>query len=243
MNARAVIFDLDDTLLTAYRTPGKTWFAIIAENAEALGEHDSAWVTAGVLDKVVSFLAREEGRKLWRLEGDATRRKVVRSAFHHLNLARPGGSEPLHGVDADRIADRFESYLEETISLKPGAHHVLGLLQQRGLRLALLTNGSGARQRGKIQRFDLARYFDAIQIEEEVGIGKPEPAAYRLLLAQLDLSADQTWMIGDDPIWDIAAPARLGLQTIYYTEDRRARKPEAARHMVHQLDEIPMLIN
>ncbi len=238
----AILFDLDDTLLTAYRHPERTWSAIISEHAEALGEHDGRWVTAEVLARVLDFLAHEEGRKLWRLEGDLTRRKVVRSAFHRLNLARPQCSEPLHGVDADRIADRFESYLEETIALKPGALALLDGLAARGIRLGLLTNGSGARQRGKLARFDLARRFEAIRIEEEAGFGKPEPAAYLSLLALLDAPPEAAWMIGDDPVWDVAAPARLGLTAIFYCEAPEAPTPSGAAARVSALGEIPALL-
>ena len=107
----------------------------------------------------------------------ATRPGGAWSAFHRLNLARQAGSEPLHGVDADRIADRFETWLEGAITLKPGAHALLDQLATRGIRLGLLTNGSTARQRGKIDRFDLARRFEAIGIEQEAGVAKPEPRA------------------------------------------------------------------
>lgn len=239
---RAVVFDLDDTLLTSYRQPQKTWSGIIAEHAEALGEHDTHWVTAEVLARVLEFLSHEEGRKLWRLEGDATRRKVVRSAFHRLNLARPEGSEPLHGVDADRIADRFETYLEETISLKPGARDLLENLAARGIRLGLLTNGSGPRQRGKLARFDLARHFDAIQIEEEKGFGKPEPEAYLTILASLECQACEAWMIGDDALWDVAAPAGLGITAIFYSENAAAPTPPEAAARVSSLPQVTELL-
>lgn len=235
MNLKAIVFDLDDTLLTAYRTPGPTWCAIISEHADALGGHDLRWVTAEVLGRVLAFLSDEEGRKLWRLEGDATRRRVVRSAFHRLNLARPEGTEPLHGIDADRIADRFETYLEETIRLKPHVHEVLDTLAARGLRLGLLTNGSSARQRGKIARFGLARHFAAIRIEEEAGVGKPDPAAYRGVLAALGVGAQEAEMVGDDPVWDVTAPARLGMRAVFYCEDAAQPTPAGAAARISDL--------
>ncbi|PTW49853.1 MULTISPECIES: HAD family hydrolase [Rhodovulum] len=239
---RTILIDLDDTLLTAYRQPERTWAAIIAEHADALGEHSTRWVTAEVLDRVLSFLADEEGRKLWRLEGDATRRRVVRSAFHRLNLARPPGSEPLHGVDADRIADRFETYLEEAITLKPGAREMLAGLAKAGLRLGLLTNGTRARQRAKIARFGLSPFFRAIQIEEEAGFGKPDPRAYLRLLARLDTPPREAWMLGDDPVWDVAAPAALGLTAILYDETGRAPLPTGAAARIDRLDALPRLL-
>lgn len=238
----AVVFDLDDTLLTAYRQPERTWQAIIAEHADALGEHDTRWVTAEVLTRVLDFLSHEAGRKLWRLEGDSIRRIVVRQAFHRLNLARPPGTLPLHGVDADRIADRFETYLEESIRLKPGAHAVLDQLCAQGLRLALLTNGSGPRQRGKIVRFGLARYFPVIRIEEETGAGKPEPAAYAGVLDALGLPAGAAWMVGDDPLWDVTAAAGAGMTAVFYSEEPHAPTPDAAAARIASLTELPGLI-
>lgn len=239
---KAIIFDLDDTLLTAYRQPERTWSAIIAEHAEALGEHDSGWVTDEVLARVLEFLSHDEHRKLWRLEGDVTRRKVVRSAFHRLNLQRPEGSAPLHGIDADRIADRFETFLEEKIALKPGARPMLEEISRRGIALGLLTNGSGARQRGKIARFDLARHFGAIQIEEPAGLGKPDPRAYQLILRAMNTDPDQAWMIGDDPVWDVQAPKQLGLATIHYCEDETIPSPPEADRRISALDQIVALI-
>ncbi|MFN4100172.1 MAG: HAD family hydrolase [Pararhodobacter sp.] len=223
----AIIFDLDDTLITAYRNPHRTWAAIIAEHADALGEHDTGWVTSEVLDRILQFLSDEEGRKLWRLEGDPTRRRVVRSAFHQLNLERPKGSEPLHGVDADRIADRFETFLEETITLKPHAHQVLEDLRGRGLILGLLTNGTSARQRAKLARFDLEGYFDAIRIEEEAGVGKPEPQAYTGLMSRLGVLPAACWFVGDDPYWDVQMPRSLGLTAVQYDEGGTARSAHA----------------
>jgi putative hydrolase of the HAD superfamily len=238
----AIIFDLDDTLITAYRNPERTWFAIISEHAHALGEHDTRWVTAEVLSHILDFLSAEEGRKLWRLEGDVTRRRVVRSAFHQLNLARPPASAPLHGVDADRIADRFETYLEGAITLKPGAHALLDGLAARGIRLGLLTNGSARRQRGKIARFGLARRFEAIQIEEEAGVAKPEPGAYLTILARLGADPDGAWMVGDDPVWDVAAPARLGLSAIFYCEETGRPTPPEAAERIGTLADLPCLL-
>lgn len=223
---KAIVFDLDDTLISAYRNPVDTWTAIIAEHAEALGEQDAHWVTQGVIFRIVDFLSDHEARRLWRLEADITRRLVIRQAFHQLNLARPKGSEPLHGVDADRIADRFETYLNETMRLKPQARATLNALAARGLMLALLTNGSSKTQRRKIAQFALAPHFPVIRIEEEAGIGKPEPPAYHGVLDALGLRPHDAWMIGDDPVWDVAMPRKLGMGAILF-DDLGGREADA----------------
>jgi putative hydrolase of the HAD superfamily len=74
-----------------------------------------------------------------------------------------------------------------------------------------MTNGAGPAQRAKIERFGLARYFEAVLIEGEFGAGKPDPAVYRTLLAELDADAANTWAIGDNLLFDVLAPMEMGV--------------------------------
>ena len=50
------------------------------------------------------------------------------------------------------------------LQLFDDAAETLGHLRAQGTRLGLVTNGTGAMQRAKIERFDLGQYFDHIQI-------------------------------------------------------------------------------
>jgi len=87
------------------------------------------------------------------------------------------------------------------------------------VRLALVTNGRGETQRAKIERFDLAGFFDHIQIEGEFGRGKPEPDVYHHALGKLGCPAREAWMVGDNLEWEVVTPQRLGLRGIWYDPD------------------------
>ncbi len=50
--------------------------------------------------------------------------------------------------------------------------------------LGLVTNGAAAAQRAKIERFELARFFDVIVVEGEAGFGKPDPRVFERALAR-----------------------------------------------------------
>jgi putative hydrolase of the HAD superfamily len=85
-----------------------------------------------------------------------------------------------------------------------------------GLPLALVTNGDAREQRGKIERHALAPFFDAILIEGEMGVGKPEAVVYRRALDALGVSAGpNVWMVGDHLEWDVAGSQRAGLQAAW----------------------------
>src|SRR3546814_13368183 len=69
--------------------------------------------------------------------------------------------------------------------------------------------------RAKIVRFDLARHFVHVQIEGEMGFGKPEEQAYHHALAMLGTSVAETWIVGDNLEWAVAVPPRLGFHAIW----------------------------
>ena len=98
----------------------------------------------------------------------------------------------------------------------PGAIEGLRALRALGLRMALVTNGSSATQRAKIERFDLAHRFEHIQIEGEFGQGKPELAVYRHALERLGCETCDAWMVGDNYEWEVVAPQKLGMCGIWY---------------------------
>ena len=89
-------------------------------------------------------------------------------------------------------------------------------LKALGVRLALVTNGAAEPQRAKVIRFALEERFDHIQIEGEHGFGKPEERAYTHAMEALGVGPQETWMVGDNLEWEIAAPQRLGIYAIWY---------------------------
>src|SRR5207249_3416864 len=84
------------------------------------------------------------------------------------------------------------------------------------------------RQRDKIGRHDLARYFDAILIEGEFGCGKPEARVYREALRRLGVGSEGAWMVGDHLEWDVLAPQRLGLTGVWIDRDGAGLPAETA---------------
>ena len=83
------------------------------------------------------------------------------------------------------------------------------------MRLGLITNGNAIEQRAKVDRFELARHFHHIQIEGEVGFGKPEERAYAQALEKLGTPVEETWIIGDNLDWEVVVPQRLGFYSIW----------------------------
>jgi putative hydrolase of the HAD superfamily len=207
---RAMLIDMDDTILSAYGRPEVAWNTVAAEFAGELAPLSPQQVAAAVLDSGRKFWATAEAA--WRLKLAEARQVVVQDAFATLAAA---GQPALPADLAVRLADRLTAYREEEMFMFPGAHNAIDALKALGVKLALVTNGAADTQRAKVVRFELAHRFDHIQIEGEHGFGKPEERAYLHAMQALGVTAPDTWMIGDNLEWEITVPQRLGIYAIW----------------------------
>ena len=208
---RALLFDLDDTLIRAYAQPEEAWTRLLKVFAVELDAHDDASierVRIAAMDEARVFWSDPAAAAQWRLDIPGARRLSLTRALTRLGRE----DENL----AHRIADAFTELRRSEYRLYPDALATVDALRTAGVKLALVTNGAGATQRAKIARFDLEHRFDHIQIEGEFGQGKPELAVYRHALEQLGTQAGETWMVGDNYEWEVVAPRALGMCGIWY---------------------------
>ncbi len=208
---RAILFDLDDTLIRAYAQPEDAWRRLLHVFSAHLDAHDAPAieeVRIAIMEESRAFWSDRVAAAKWRLNSPEARRLAVRQGFRRLGRT----DEEL----ADRIADAFTEMRRNEYRLYPDAHATVDALRDAGVRLALVTNGASDLQRAKIERFDLAHRFHHIQIEGEFGQGKPEPAVYLHALERLECAACDAWMVGDNYEWEVVAPQKLGMCGIWY---------------------------
>jgi putative hydrolase of the HAD superfamily len=210
---RAILIDLDDTILVAFGPAPSQWQRVIAAYAAHLAPLSQAAAIAAIMDSSRELWADPARHKHWRHRIGEARRRIVADAF--AALAAAGHRVPERAV-SDAIADHYDALHDAELRCFPGAHDTLDRLKHLGVKLALITNGAAAPQRAKVVRFALEHRFDHIQIEGEHGFGKPEERAYTHALEALGVSARETWMVGDNLEWEVAAPQRLGIHAIWH---------------------------
>lgn len=213
MLPKAILFDLDDTLISAYNRPDRAWQAIAHEFSVELHPHHPTDVAAAINLAADVFWADPERHRVGRLQLLDARAVIIAEAF--AAIAKSAGPPPGEPV-GQRMAARYNALREAQMHLFDGAHHVVDTFRAKGVRLALITNGAAAPQRAKVERFELTHRFHHIQIEGEHGFGKPEERAYRHALAALGVAASETWMVGDNLEWEVVAPQRLGIHAIWH---------------------------
>jgi beta-phosphoglucomutase-like phosphatase (HAD superfamily) len=151
---RAVLLDLDDTILDDSRNLSSCWRDACFAHASSLADMDPVVVFGEIERTRAWYWADAERHRLGRLRLADARRDVVRMSLTNLGLDLPDV--------ADAIATHYQTAREQGIEPIEGAVETVRWLRDRGCRLALLTNGEGRAQRMKIDRFALAPLFDLI---------------------------------------------------------------------------------
>lgn len=202
-----LLIDLDDTILAYEKTAKPIWREVCKMFIREF---------PGIaLDKLVDAI--DEYRKwFW---SDPTRHKRARLEFNkQRNEVVEGGLKSL-GIDdpyhAFMMGNEYAKKREQSVIPFPGAIDALVRLNRDGVRMAMVTNGTSETQRRKINRWDLEKHFDYILIEGEFGVGKPAAEVYIHAMDVLNAQPSETWMVGDNLEWEVAAPQRLGITGVW----------------------------
>ena len=136
--------------------------------------------------------------------------------------------------------DKFNEYVLDTLQISREKKHLLEEIFSEKLfidedllkyivemgskyKLGLLSNYSND-LRPKIENeWALGSVFDEIIISCEVGMIKPDPAIFNLMLARLGVKAEESVFI-DDRIKNIDGAKKMGFQTIFFTSKEQALK-------------------
>jgi 2-haloacid dehalogenase len=104
-----------------------------------------------------------------------------------------------------------------------GTVEILRELRDRGVRLYALTNMETHTYPVRRERFDFLRWFEGTVVSSEVGIVKPDPRIFLLLLERYGLEAGSTLLI-DDSARNIAAARALGMPTVHFQSPESLRQ-------------------
>jgi putative hydrolase of the HAD superfamily len=201
-----VLIDLDDTLLDYSGGVDVSWRSACTSVAAPAGVDAAALVTALV----------EARRSFWS-DPDHNRRERVNmlKAWQQIASRALGACGCSTEAIALAMAEDYAARRREAMTLFPDARLTLERFRAAGATMGLVTNGDARQQRDKIERHDLARFFDVIVIEGEFGAGKPDEAVYRHALDGLKARAADAVMIGDHLEFDVGGAQRLGIRGIW----------------------------
>ncbi|MBP1963638.1 HAD family hydrolase [Paenibacillus aceris] len=253
---KAIIFDLDNTLLWDERSISEAFKAACQGAAETVDVDPSA------LEREV----RESSERLFKEMACYDYAKMIEithlealwgrfDAKEHPTFLELGQLAPIYqksawtqglhklGIDdpglGETLALRFAKERRERPLVYETTFEVLKALRPK-YQLLLLTNGAPDLQQEKVDSIPgLAEYFDHILISGSFGRGKPDPAIFEHALELLGITAEEAVMVGDNLDTDIKGALAVGMRNVWINHHQQtAPLNNLPSHEIAALNEL-----
>jgi len=213
MMLKAILFDLDDTLLD--------WHGFVEE-----------WPTfeRAYLRRVYDFVEREHGtlpdfeafvkqfRDRTRAAWDAGRGSLLAPNLGHILLeSAEAAGAPLGKLTVDALLSAYEWTAVPGTVIFPDVADALVLLRENGIKIAIVTNAYQPMwlRDLEIEAHGLLQHFPDCRISAaDVGYLKPHPAIFQAAFDCLGVTAQEAVFVGDNPIADIAGAQGAGMRAV-----------------------------
>jgi 2-haloacid dehalogenase len=152
-----------------------------------------------------------------------------------------------HGIDIQTAMNSglHESLMQAYLQLLPYPEVTTTLteLQQRGFRMAILSNGTPDMLEAAIDNAGMQGIVEAVLSVESVGVYKPDPRVYQLAVDRLALPREHILFLSSNG-WDVSGAKSFGFQTFWVnragvTIERLGNEPDA---ILKDLLDLPQML-
>ena len=196
---KAVLFDLDDTLLDRNLAVDNLFFIILEK----------------YYGEVKRAIQNEMLRKFKEYDktsyGNNDKSKVLESLFLEFS--------PKYRLSHNDIQDFWNNHFPYCFSIDQNTINTVNAIKRQA-HVAIITNGSTQRQKAKIMNTHLNNCFDLVIISEEAGLSKPDRRIFELALNRLNVQPEEALFVGDDLEKDIAGCQNANIKGIWFNPHR-----------------------
>lgn len=189
---RAVLFDLDETLLDRIAS---VHAFVVQQFAGDFGTFESA---AALADR---FTVLDDRNNVPKAE-------VYRQLLDEMGQPAP---EIWRGYFAD-----FEKNSWRYARPFDGMAQTLEALRRAGMTLGIITNGETHLQLRSLLALDLDRLVDVYLISESEGCRKPDPEIFLRATTRLGVAPQECAFVGDTPQTDMLGARGVGMRTVWF---------------------------
>lgn len=133
----------------------------------------------------------------------------------------------------DDWSQKYTLVLKKSIGADPNMYLLIDQLKTKGIRIGMLSNIDD-RYTKLIRDFGFYEPFEPCLLSCEMGLEKPDPKAYELLLKTLNLPAEQIVFI-DDKIENVNAAKAMGIDAILFESEPQVKAELVKRQVFEQV--------
>lgn len=249
---RALIFDLDDTLVPefdSYRAAFASACAQIVPDRELDPEQlwscvreaaRSMWRASPVLEYCQRVQIGSAAALFSGFPGEAPELEYLRSWGPTFRRETWSHALAALGVEVASLDDALTECHRPTLAAVCRAYaDVVPALTElaRSHALAVLTNGPTDVQREKLRVAGLADFFRVVLISGETGLAKPDARAFAAAAQALGARLDEVVMVGDHFERDVLGARAAGIESAVWV-DRGAEAPAADLPVVLRISHL-----
>ncbi len=253
---KAILFDLDETLIYEWRSAEESFFETIRPLDTEIDKNDFVQVIRTVAKKLWYALptieyCRQVGISSWEalwgeFSGDDPNLKLLSALIDeyriqtwHLTLK----TFQIPSLDlAKDLSSRYIAIRDTKHVLFPETMETLETLHPY-YKLGLITNGAPDLQWRKIRGGQLTDYFECIVISGEYDYGKPDERLFRIAVDKLKVQPDHVMMVGDSLKSDIKGAAAAGLITVWVNRDKKVNPDVPFHYEIDNLLKLNTILN
>jgi len=217
---KAVIFDLDNTLLDLKRMKNYCIEASV-----------DAMIDAGLM------MVKDEAVKLLH---DMYWKKIEDQRIFQKFLRRATGR-----VDPRMLAYAILAYRrvkDGFLAPYPGTKMTLITLKDAGLKLAVVSDAPREQAWLRLAALKLDDFFDAVVTFDDTKQAKPSPKPFTRALNALKVKPQDALMVGDWPERDIAGAKKLGMKTAFASYGSMRRGMQGADYKLDRITDLMKLV-
>jgi len=232
---RAVLFDLDDTLVDFRQR----------DDSRGLFEAGAARVYAYLTARGCSLpsfepfysrqrsIARRIDLRTWITGGEPDGRRLLRRLCRDFGLQRDEAS-------LGKLGWLWYEPVVETAELPPDVIPTLAALRNGDVKLGLVVNTihQGQVIDRHLEQLRLLEFFPVRAYSSEIGARKPGPHLFQHALNQLGIPASEALFVGDDPKLDIFGAQRAGMRACLRTPPGSGRGRGMADYVIERISQL-----
>ncbi|MBY0599930.1 HAD family hydrolase [Bacillus bingmayongensis] len=189
---RAVLFDLDGTLLDRRRSLQH----FIKDQYDRYAHH---FTEINKVEYCSRFIELDNNGYTWK-------DKVYTTLLKEYNITTLTAEQLLH--------DYVIGFANHCIPF-PNMHELLQQLQNKNIKVGIITNGMTEFQMNNIRALQLHTYTNTILVSEAEGIKKPHSAIFERALQRLNVKPNECIYVGDHPENDVIGAENAGITAVW----------------------------
>ncbi|MDJ0757354.1 MAG: HAD family hydrolase [Ardenticatenaceae bacterium] len=237
-NIKAVIFDLDDTLIdwSGARMSFRQFM-----DPKLVNVHQYLTDLGFEVEDPPELANRvhDHTRFVWQR---ALETGSGASLVNALKMTLDDYDIPVEAVDMDEMLRAYQWGKFPGVEPFDDMHRVLDTLKDQGYKIGLVTNAYQPMwmRDVELEEYDMIDYFDARITSGDTGFIKPHPAIYWRMLGLLDLMPDEAIFVGDRPDQDIKGAHSVNMRGVLMSPPHLNRELNGVRpdHTVSSLSEL-----